>query len=71
MFSEAIAHFAEVLRLDPNDEKAHNNMGRALLIQGQIDDAIVHFREALRIKPDLTLAQENLREAISLQRKKQ
>jgi len=48
---EAIAQFDEVVRLNPNDPGAHNNLGSALAAQGRFEEAINHFHEALRLSP--------------------
>jgi tetratricopeptide (TPR) repeat protein len=58
---EAIAHFSEALRIDPNYAEAHYNLGLALVGQGKLDEAIAHYSKALRIKPDYTKARDNLR----------
>ena len=57
---EAMAHFAEAVRLKPDYAEAYNNLGIALWGQGKPDEAIVHFTEAVRIKPDYPKAHYNL-----------
>ena len=46
---DAIAHYTDSLRLNPDDKKAHNSLGIVLAEQGKVDDAISHFQEASRI----------------------
>jgi tetratricopeptide (TPR) repeat protein len=61
--SEAIRHFEEALRLQPDASEAHHihhNLGRALADSGRVGDSIPHYREALRIKPDFPEAHNNL-----------
>jgi tetratricopeptide (TPR) repeat protein len=43
----AIAELNEALRLSPNYQDAHHNLGRALVIAGRTEEAIAHFRAAL------------------------
>jgi len=57
---EAIAHYAEALRIKPDYAEAHNNLGIILANQGKIQEAIAHFAEALRIAPDYADAHNNL-----------
>jgi tetratricopeptide (TPR) repeat protein len=61
--NEAIRHFEEALRLQPDASEAHHihhNIGRALADSGRIADSIPHYREALRIRPDFPEAHNNL-----------
>jgi tetratricopeptide (TPR) repeat protein len=45
----------------PNNERAHNNLGRALeKIPGRLDDAIGQYQEALRLDPSFAEAHNNL-----------
>jgi tetratricopeptide (TPR) repeat protein len=45
----------------PNNERAHNNLGRALeKIPGRLDDAIAQYQEALRLDPSFAEAHNNL-----------
>ncbi|HEV2046984.1 MAG TPA: tetratricopeptide repeat protein [Chthoniobacterales bacterium] len=48
---EAVAHFEEAIRLQPNYASAHHNLGRNFLDRGEIDKAISHFQIALSIEP--------------------
>ena len=48
---------------------AHNNLGIALLAQGQAAKAITHFRQAISIDPDYVYAHNNLGNALSAQGK--
>jgi tetratricopeptide (TPR) repeat protein len=54
------------LRLRPHYPEAANNLGLALLGQGQTDDAIAQFEQALRLKPDYAMACNNLGNALRL-----
>jgi tetratricopeptide (TPR) repeat protein len=57
---QAIHHYQEALRLQPNNADAHYNIGTGLLNKGQTDAAITEFREALRAQPDHVNAHINL-----------
>jgi len=57
---EAIAHYAEALRIEPNNPVVHNSLGNALSSKGKLDEAIVHYVSAIRIKPDYAAAYNHL-----------
>jgi serine/threonine-protein kinase len=48
---EAIDHFQQAVRLDPNYAWAHHNLGNALRIMGRLDEAYDQCRQALRLEP--------------------
>ena len=49
---EAKVKLREAIRVDPQNIKAHYNLGLALLRGNQLNQAIVEFRTTLRRKPD-------------------
>lgn len=49
----------------PRSAQARNNLGGALLVQGQIDEAIEHLQEALRLDPRHAEAHSNLGVALA------
>jgi tetratricopeptide (TPR) repeat protein len=57
---EAIAEFAEAVRLRPDYFKAQNNLGDALQSAGRTREAVAHLEEALRLRPDSAEAHNNL-----------
>ena len=57
---EAIGHFLQALRIEPDFAGAHTNLGIVLAYQKKFDEAIGHFSEALRIEPDLADAHNGL-----------
>jgi tetratricopeptide (TPR) repeat protein len=68
---EAVAHYAEALRIKPDFIRAHNNLGLVLAGQGKTQEAVAHYTEALRIKPDYAEAHNNLGVALAGQGKTQ
>jgi tetratricopeptide (TPR) repeat protein len=48
---EAVDHFLQALRIDPQDYRACNNLGIASFRQGRIDKAIEYYRRGLVIRP--------------------
>jgi tetratricopeptide (TPR) repeat protein len=64
---EAIAHFQQALRLNPDYAEAYNNWGLALAYQGKPAEAIVHFQQALRLQPDYADAHNNWGAALNNQ----
>jgi Tfp pilus assembly protein PilF len=62
---EALRHFQEAIRLNPDYSAAHNNLGLALGMKGQMEEAIRHFQEATRLRPDYADAHNNLGAAIA------
>jgi tetratricopeptide (TPR) repeat protein len=63
----AIVQFLEVLRMDPQQPQALNNLGAAMEADGKVDDALEQFRRALRIQPNYTNARYNLANALATQ----
>lgn len=61
---DAIRHYDEALRIDPDYLSAQINLGAVLAAQGKVDDAINHYSEALRIDPDSLDARNNLGSAL-------
>ena len=57
---EAIHHYSEALKIDPDYKEAHNNMCIILARSGRLEEAISHFSEALRIDPEDGEARNNL-----------
>jgi choline-sulfatase len=62
--AEAIGHYEEALRLQPDYVDALNNLGLALSRAGRQNDAIARYEEALRIEPDNPQVHNNLGNAL-------
>jgi protein O-mannosyl-transferase len=61
---EAIAHFQNALRLNPDYAEARNNLGDALLHKGDVDEAIAQLQRALQLKPHYAKAHGNFGNAL-------
>ncbi len=66
---EAIAHYAESLRLYPGSAKAHYNLGLELLDAGESARALTHFTEAVKLTPLDAAAQNNLATVLAEQKR--
>ena len=65
---DAVAQFAEVVRLLPRSAGAHYQWGRVLAAQGRFDEAIPHFADAVALDPDHARARESLDVCLRRQR---
>ncbi len=66
--NEAVDHFLQVLRINPQEYWACNNIGAAMMEQGRFDKAIEYFRRGLAIRPSNALLHTNLEAALLAQR---
>jgi tetratricopeptide (TPR) repeat protein len=57
---KAARHFSETIRLKPEFEEAHYNLGIANARLGKTREAALNFSEALRINPDFVEARKRL-----------
>ncbi len=60
LFYEAISHYKNALKFNPNSFDAYNNLGISYRSYGQLDESIKCFKKALEIKPDASLTYSNL-----------
>ena len=58
-WQEAMDHYLEAVRLNPQYAKAHNNIGDLLYAIGLKPDAMEHFRLAVQYNPDYADAHNN------------
>ena len=56
---EAIDHYNEAIRLDPDYPDAYSNRGNAYATLGQHQQAIEDYNKAIRLKPDFAIAYYN------------
>ena len=57
---EAIGHYEQALRVEPQYAEARNNLGNALALTGRVGEAIEQYREAIRLRPGWKVPQKNL-----------
>jgi Tfp pilus assembly protein PilF len=60
LLQEAVKHYSEALRINPEDAEVHNNLGVTLYAEGRYQEAMHHYSEAVRIKPGYADARRNL-----------
>jgi tetratricopeptide (TPR) repeat protein len=65
LFGEPRALYESTLDKNPNCWPVHNDLGSALLAEGNAQDAAKQFLEALRLNPDLYEAHDNLGNALA------
>jgi Ca-activated chloride channel family protein len=59
-FEEAVQAFKQAIKLKPDYDEAHLNLGDAYAQQQQYSKAIEEYKQALRYKPDLLMAYNNM-----------
>ncbi|MGD0650696.1 MAG: tetratricopeptide repeat protein [Verrucomicrobiia bacterium] len=64
-YRSALAIWQDTVVKCPENTRAHNNLGKALLDAGSVQEAIGHFEQALQIKPDYAVAHDNLGAALA------
>jgi protein O-mannosyl-transferase len=57
---EAIVHYQEALRIQPQSVEARTDLGSALAQSGHLEQAIAEYKTALQIAPDCTICRSNL-----------
>jgi len=63
-FDEAINHYQQALRIEPNYFEVHNNLGNALALRSRFGEAMVQYQEALDTDPECLEAHYNLGDAL-------
>jgi len=58
--AEAIYHYFQALRINPDTAEVHNNLGNALTAQGSVDRAMSHYYQALKIDSNNARTYNNL-----------
>ena len=64
---QAVAHYRESARLEPESHAAAYNLGTTLLQSGRLDEAAAQLERALRLNPAYALAHNNLGAVFRLQ----
>jgi tetratricopeptide (TPR) repeat protein len=62
-YKAAVDLFQKEVNVRPGDAAAHNNLGAALFLQGDVAGAIEHFERALQLDPGHDKARRNLEKA--------
>src|SRR5205823_6054453 len=65
----AIVQYEQAVKLNPDDEDAHYNLGHALARQRKVEEALPYFKEAIRLDPKYAEAHLNLGSAYLVRRK--
>lgn len=52
LWNEAVFRWKQVINIDPEDSKAHNNLGVAYEALGNIDEAIASYQRAAELEPN-------------------
>ena len=68
-YSQAETIFRQVIRINPQDAIAYNNLGNALSDQGKLEEAITNYQKAIQLDPKDASAYNNLGIALSDQGK--
>jgi len=58
--SDALGHYEQALRLEPDRAETQINLGNVSFQQGRVNDALGYYEQALRLKPDYAEAHNNL-----------
>jgi tetratricopeptide (TPR) repeat protein len=64
---EAMVHYQEALKINPDYAESRDNIGNVFLVKGQMDEAIANYQKALKIRPDFAEAHFGM--ATALQQK--
>lgn len=59
-YDEAISNFNRIIELEPNNYRAHYNLGVAFQNSNQLDNALNAYQAALRINPDYYFCYYNI-----------
>ena len=57
---EALKHYKEAVRIDPNYADAHINMGVTLDKKGDLQEALQCYAKAIQINPEHAAAHRNM-----------
>jgi tetratricopeptide (TPR) repeat protein len=64
-YDAAVPAWKQAVALDPDDPRAHNNLGIALAGAGQVADAIAEYRQSLALNGNSSQTENNLGSALA------
>jgi tetratricopeptide (TPR) repeat protein len=64
VYRDAYSLWSDTVAKRPDNDRAHNNLGNALVDRGAIADAIIEYQTALRLRPEYPEAHSNLGNAL-------
>ena len=59
LWDEAIMRWKRIVEIDPNNAKAHNNLGVAYESKRELDAALAEYRMAMELDPDNRIYMSN------------
>ena len=68
-YQSVLSIWQSVLKISPDNARAHNNIGLALRGQDKVDEAISHYRRSIQLNPDYADAYNNMGVALQFQDK--
>jgi tetratricopeptide (TPR) repeat protein len=66
-YDAAVPAWHQAVALDPDDARAHNNLGIALAGAAKVNDAIEEYRKSLTLNPNSSQTENNLGSALAQQ----
>jgi tetratricopeptide (TPR) repeat protein len=64
MYADAVTFWRRTMAANPECWMAHNNLGKTLFEEGQVDQALAHFQKAVELRPNHAEARNNLGNAL-------
>lgn len=64
-FDQAIPAWQKAVSLDPDDSRAHNNLGIALAGAGKMTEAVEEYRRSIQLNPHSSQTENNLGSALA------
>ncbi|MEI9975450.1 MAG: tetratricopeptide repeat protein [Ignavibacteriota bacterium] len=68
-YAEAVPAWRKAVQLNPDDARAHNNLGAALTETGKPEEALAEYRRSLELNDQSSQAHNNLGSALAQQGK--
>ncbi|KAK3099136.1 hypothetical protein FSP39_000001 [Pinctada imbricata] len=68
MYQHALKSYNETVQIQPNNAKAHLNIGAIFHLEGYLAKARYHYTKVLHLEPDNSIAKDNLRKVQNLEK---